>query len=596
MLLCWLENSQRDRHKKVKILHYCVRFMYKACECFMCIKTFLLSLCICFLLVACGPANTSKIEREPPPKYVEVINILRNTTDVKPHIPARAPVHTVYNRESVIPPQCYTRTEGEHNPCYVCHQNAIPNRENVMNDGHLQAAYSFSDKGLTNHWQNLFEDRSQRINKISDKEIIKWVNTDNYSELPQRLEKVGYEGWIPDLDDLHLGAEAFDEYGFAKDGSHWVAFNYKPLPSTFWPTNGSTDDVMIRLHEDYRSDKEGNYSLDVYRANLAIVEADIKGLESISTLPVNEKVIGKDLNRDGKLSIIETITDVSDYVGKAEGYFKDTYLYPKHTEFLHTVRYLGVDGNEIGVSTRMKEVRYMRKWKAFRKSVYARHYQLEGYEKDAGNYPGYANVGDHGLDNGNGWAIAGFIEGRDGRLRVSTFEENLFCMGCHNSVGATIDKTFSFARKLDGKKGWGYINLKGMPDVPSVGDQQGEILTYFERVGGGDEFRSNTEMLERWFHKDGTLNREKVLAAKDVYELITPSLDRALDLNKAYRVIVEDQDFIFGRDATITPPLNVYSEVSNETSPTLPSDKQYSWDLRLDWSRPSYDVHAKNEM
>ena len=76
------------------------------------------------------------------------------------------------------------------------------------------------------------------------------------------------------------------------------------------------------------------------------------------------------------------------------------------------------------------------------------------------------HLGHHGLDNGNGWALHGFIEDRKGRLRAMTYEENFSCMGCHNSVGSTIDKTFSFPRKMDGGKGWGYIDLKGMPDAP----------------------------------------------------------------------------------------------------------------------------------
>jgi hypothetical protein len=239
----------------------------------------------------------------------------------------------------------------------------------------------------------------------------------------------------------------------------------------------------------------------------------------------------------------------------------------------------------------MKEVRYMRKWRAYAKPMYARRYQLEAFEKEAGNLPGYQNVGDHGLDNGNGWAIQGFIEDRQGQLRASTYEENLFCMGCHNSIGTTIDKTFSFPRKMEGAEGWGYINLKGMPDAPSRGEQRGEIATYLERVGGGSEFRHNTEMLARWFKPDGTLNREKVERAADVYELITPSPERALLLNKAYRTIVEDQDFIYGRDASVTPPRNVYEWVDNETTPTLPESRTFKWDILLDW--PDRELHAR---
>lgn len=529
-----------------------------------------------------SPKDKEQLE----PLYQQTLAALRRYDSVRPQMPNAHPVATVFNREAIIPPQCYTRTEGQYNPCYVCHQNAIPNRENVMNDGDLQEAYSFSDVGMTNHWSNLFEDRRARVDAISDQAISEWVNRENYSSLSERLQQADFKGWIPDLKNLQLGADAFDEYGFAKDGSHWVAFNYKPMPSTFWPTNGSTDDVMIRLPESFRSDAEGKFSIDVYRANLAILEANLKGLTEISSLPIDERQIGVDLNSDQQLSEIDFVTDVSAYVGAAKEYFIDTYLYPEGTEFLHTVRYLGFDDNgEITVSKRMKEVRYMKKWKAYIKPVYARYYQLEAFEKEAGNLPGYQYIGDHGLDNGMGWAISGFIEDRRGQLRVSTFEENLFCMGCHNSIGATIDKTFSFARKIDGANGWGYINLRDMQDVPNRGESEGEYLTYLKRVGGGGEFRSNEEMEQRWFAEDGSLDRAKLLSARDVYELITPSKKRALELNKAYRVIVEDQDFIFGRDATVSPPKNVYDRVDNDTAPTLPKEVIYDWDIRLDWSK-----------
>lgn len=501
------------------------------------------------------------------------------------------PVAAVYNREAVIPPMCYTRTENSNNPCYVCHQDARDGRENVMNDGELQESYSFSDLGLTNHWQNLFVDRTDKASAISDQAILAWIGQDNYSELPERLVKEQFKGWKPDLQNLQLGAEAFDQYGFAKDGSHWVAFNYKPFPSTFWPTNGSTDDVMIRLPEVYRQDEQGQYSLDIYRANLAIVEAQIKGFDRISSLPIDEKMIGKDLNGDQELSTVEQITNVRAYVGKAKDHYIDTYLYPEGTEFLHTVRYVGVsDGGDIGVSTRMKEVRYMKKWRSYPKGTLARYYQEENFDKEAGNLPGFTLLGDWGLDNDMGWSVQGFIENKQGRLRVATHEENLYCMGCHSSIGSTIDKTFSFARKLDGAAGWGYINLKGMRDAPNLSEPKttgqpvkGEIATYFERAGGGDEFRSNPEMLERWFTPDGQVNHQ-ALKGKDVYELITPSPERALALNKAYKVIVQEQSFYLGRDATLTAPVNVYKDVDNETTPTLDPEHIHAWDIRLNWA------------
>jgi hypothetical protein len=516
--------------------------------------------------------------------YEQTLRILRTNDDVVPPALDIHPVTAVYNREAVIPPQCYTRTEARHNPCYTCHQNAIAGRENTMNDADLQLAYTFSDLGMENHWRNLFEDRTERVAAITDEEILAWIAQDNYSELARRLKEAGFRGYVPDLAGLEEGAAAFDAEGFAKDGSGWVAFNYKPLPSTFWPTNGSTDDVMIRLPEVYRNTAAGEPSRDVYKANLAILEAHVKGMAAISTSPIDERLVAADLDGDGAHGIAVRITNVEHFVGAAAPYLLYTHLYPLGTEFLHTVRYVGVNADRSIVnSRRMKEVRYMSKIYLAPKHQLVELYREEGYAKDAGYLPGYVNLGERGLDNEMGWAIQGFIEDRNGRLRASTFEENLFCMGCHTSIGSTIDKTFSFPRKVDGAAGWGYIDLRGMPDAPSAGETRGEIATYLERVGGGSEFRNNPEMIERWFTPEGTLDEAKV-AAKDVYELITPSRDRALLLNKAYRTIVADQDYVFGRDASVAPPANVYDRVDNETAPTLPAEFFYPWDIKLDWA------------
>lgn len=547
---------------------------------------FILSVCICPSAYSVSDVTTVLADtKKTRPLYQNALQQLQDSEGVIPKTPDVYPVHAVYNREAIIPPMCYTRTERKHNPCYVCHQDALPERENKMNDKDLQEGYSFSDLGMKNHWHNLFEDRSKRVAAISDAEIIMWVNQNNYSELAPKLRAAQFKGYIPDVKNLHLGKAAFDAQGFAKDGSQWVAFNYKPFPSTFWPTNGSTDDVMIRLPEVFRTTKHGSYSRDVYMANLAIVEANIKGLTHISTPAINEKVIAKDLNKDGILSMSHQIMDVTRYVGAASTQFIEKHTYPRNTEFLHTVRYLSIDQNgDVVYSPRMKEVRYMRKWQAYPKFVLAQYYLEEAFAKEAGHLPGYTHLKDYGLDNGMGWSIQGFIENKHGKLRANTFEENLFCMGCHNSIGSTIDKTFSFARKIDGARGWGYIDLKNMPDAPNMGEHLGEIATYLQRTGGGDEFRSNEEMKTRWLHHDGQVNLA-VVQSCDVYTLITPSRERALSLNKAYKIIVEDQDFIFGRDPSITPPKNVYQRIDNKNAPTLQPEFQYTWDIRLDWKK-----------
>lgn len=522
---------------------------------------------------------------------VQKVELLKGWTAVLPPRSPGSGLVGVYNPEAVIPPQCYTRTEGHFNPCYVCHQDHIPGRENRMNDARLQQAYSFSEAGQTNRWRNLFEDRTKQAAAMSDEAIRAWINHDNFSELTDRLEAVHFRGYIPRLQNLSDGVAAFDEQGFAKDGSHWVAFNYKPFPSTFWPTNGSTDDVMIRLPAQFRQTQDGAYSREVYKANLAILEAAIKGFDSIGSLPIDETQLGQDLDGDSALGRIHALTRPASYVGAASDTRVEPHVYPHRTEFLHTVRYVGVDADgSITNTRRMKEVRYMLKRDFLSPTVLGHYYDEEYQEKLEGTLPHYPDRGHAGLYNKMGWLLQGFIEDKDGRLRFNTYEETMFCMGCHNTVGSSIDKTYSFPRKIDGAAGWGYINLRGMPDAPTMNEQQGEILTYLERVGGGTEFRNNPEMAARWYHADGSVNYAAVAAARDVYELITPSPARALLLNKAYKLIVEDQDFIYGRDATLRPPANVYEYVDNTTAPTLPPDKIHAWDIRLNWAAGSAEA------
>src|SRR5690606_3578365 len=182
-----------------------------------------------------------------------------------------------------------------------------------------------------------------------------------------------------------------------------------------------------------------------------------------------------------------------------------------------------------------------------------------------------------------GWFSQGFSEDYDGALRPQSYEETMFCMGCHTSIGTTIDGTFSMARKVTGAAGWGYIDLVGMPDAPSVSEPGGEIANYLARAGGGSEFRENAEMLERWFDAHGKLD-EAAVAEADVYTLVTPSPRRALAPDKAYVHIVRHQSFIDGRDATLAPAQNVLRRVEEGTMPLEPELRSFGWDIRLDWS------------
>lgn len=491
-----------------------------------------------------------------------------------------------YNPESVIPPQCYTKTDGVNNPCYVCHQTSLDaNNPNIMNDGGLQGNYEFSDVGLTNSWKNLFKDRTEAIKAISDEEIQSWVNADNYSEWLKSLDSQPSTAPAQAMRIANLAYpdQAFDQDGFAKDGSHWVSYNYKPFPSAFWPTNGSTGDAMIRLPAAFR-ELNGQYSKAVYLANLALVEMAIKQLPQLSLAELNESEVGVDLDGDGIVSKASVIQARETYVGDASSIQVAYMLYPESTEFLHTVRYVGVgDQGEIYNAPRMKEVRYMRKNKFLSAAHLKGSYFLEAKEKHLEQMPQTVDLGKRGIDNRFGWTINAYIEDKNGALRQQVHQELAFCNGCHKTVGSTIDQVFSFARKVEGARGWGYINLKAIKDVPNQGETQGEFLTYFSRVKGGDEFRQNTEMLSRWFKADGEVDSDKVQAVGSIYELITPSAERAWALNKSYRLIVDEQSYIYGRDAVLAPAANVLETVDDQVPPLQPQFR-YVWDMRLDWS------------
>ena len=496
------------------------------------------------------------------------------------------------NEEALVTSMCYTKHEAEYNPCYVCHQDAVKdeNRANMMDDGFLQKKYIFSEYAMKNNWSNLFIDRSEDVEEISNEMIDDYVNTQNYTALRELLMSKGFIGYVPDLENFHLGSDAFDIEGFAKDNSGWVAFNYKPLPSTFWPVNGSTDDVAIRLPQEYQSTNDGQYSKTIYQFNLAIVEAAIKNLSVISVNHLDENVIGIDLNKDGVLDVVDKIFRPDFYVGKASYIPVETHLYPQYTEFLHSVRYIGSDAQgNIYNAPRMKELRYMVKVKSYAdesvpytKAVLAGMYDDEWQEKwEGNNAPSFGGLDEKGVDNDMGWWLQGFIENSQGDLRPQTYEETLYCMGCHTNLGSTFDQVFSFARKVDGKEGWGYIDLKTMLDVPNKGEAEGEILTYLKRVGGGSEFRIQNDIYTR-FYDNNELNETKVKNAVNIYELITPSRDNALVMNKAYKVLVQSQDFVHGREGNAKPMINVHKKI-NDSTHVLPSEKVYKWDMRLDW-------------
>ena len=529
-------------------------------------------------------------------KYLILINTISLTLNAQ----------SLYNKTAYITSQCYTKTVDDnnqkHNPCYSCHtKNKEPNF--TFEDDDLQESYAFPASALKNPWTNLFKDRTKDVAKISDKQILKYVNENNYNDknnqiiLKQKLQKIQWRGYIPDCE------FSFDKDGFDRKNNTeytlWRAFAYYPFLGTFWPTNGSTDDVLIRLAKEFSLDKNGQFDLETYKLNLSIVESLIKQ-KSIKIDVVDENKYQVDLNQNGKLDKANSIVfkwetpsyDIKNnrfynytmsYVGMAKTKLElgktniAPGLYPVWTEFLHSVRYLSIDSNNnVKMASRMKELRYAKKTRWFNYS------QLKSIGintlKEKYDFPDrteqYLGDSEIGLNTKRGWYYQGFIEDKEGELRAQNYEETLYCMGCHSNLGATIDSTFVFGRKFEKdivQNSWYHWSQKGFKNIPDkkLENNETEYTKYLKNNNSGDEFRTNDEVKKKFF-KDGILIKKSIdILKKDISYLLIPSVKRAIQLNKAYKVIVDEQSFIYGRDAHIKPTINVHKKLTDNQSTHL---------------------------
>ena len=562
------------------------------------------------MLAFFGCSDTQKIDKsvvlELDDNFTQSVNIAPISVDFKKTI-------ALNNKAAYVTSQCYTKTLDEnnqtHNPCFSCHINS--QEPNYINDADLQTIYDMREYTKTNRFSNLFKDRTEYVNSISDKEILEYVNRDNYKDenstlyLAQKL-KTPPSNWDVDANGVWSGYSPdchfnFDEEGFDKEPSGeysgWRAFAYYPFLGTFWPTNGSFDDVLIRLERVFMEDENSTFDVEVYKINLAIVEALIKR-EDIAIESVDESLYGVDLDHDGKLgrstlvkyewktptynSSTGLIGNFSmQYVGKARKllqtneYLIAPGLYPKGTEFLHSVRYINLEDGNVTMANRMKELRYAKKesWNSYSQTQNAA--MAEIMEKDL--FPERLRTikgnSEEGLLTGLGWRYQGFIEDEYGELRPQNYEETLYCIGCHSGIGAISDSTFAFQRKFaywangDGWSHWSQTPnaLNGLEE-PLTKDGRYEYSLYLEKNGAGDEFRSNDEVMENYF-ENGVLKSEKIEELhSDVSKLLLPSSKRALELNKAYWVIVKEQSFIYGRDAHVKPLVNIHREVNEAQS------------------------------
>lgn len=506
----------------------------------------------------------------------------------------------VNNYGSYIPPMCYTKLKEKHkvyNACYSCHTRG--KHPNFINDTILQKEYSFPKKMMKNPYLNLFKDKSKKALLLSDDAILTYVNKSNYFDDNRLiiLRKNLPKKWFGYKPDCYFN---FDSNGFDRDTENkytlWRAFRYYPFLGTFWPTNGSTDDVMIRLDKNFSLDKNKKFNINIYTINLAIVEANIKQKEIPINL-VDETNYGVDLDGDGKIAQARKIFYSSSFKISYVGYAKELLakkkihlvsgLFPLNTEFLHSVRYLTLKNNHVTSAKRMKELRYTKKtyWKNYAQLKQLADEELRESTMNQSRYPQlkvYRGDFKKGFDNNLGWIYQGFIEDRQGVLRPQTNEETLSCMGCHSAIGATTDTIFSFARKFEGVNernnnfGWNHWSqkdLKGVKDrklsykIDGVKTKNILEYTFYLKQSMGNEFRDNQEINKKFFNKDNIPIDSEINKIKDdVSYLLMPSKQRALELDKAYKTIVEEQSFINGRDSNMKPIKTAYKDVNSSST------------------------------
>ena len=539
-------------------------------------RILLLSIILIPLLTACGAAET---------EATETLDQYLTRLEAENGVRFRGISHS---RGAYVTPMCYTRTDdGDgtlHNPCYSCHTRG--KTPNFYNDALLQKAYSFPESLRDNPFTNLLEDRSAEVMRISDQAVLETVREDNYRDSAGRIRLARElpEQWKGYRPDCHFN---FDEQGFDRDPegrmTGWRAFRYYPFPGTFWPTNGSADDVLIRLPEAFRENTAGQPDRGIYRLNLAIVETLVKQKDIRLEVPANEVDYGIDLDNDGRLATADRVVFRFEpplrYAGQAGrlleqgGVHLAPGLFPEGTEFLHSVRYLDWDeqASEVRLAPRMKELRYARKtgWMSYselERVARAEMYEAEVNDLSQGVLAVFRGNFEEGLNTDSGWVFQGFIEDRQGWLRPQTEEETLYCMGCHSHLGATTDSVFAFPRKFEGiaeddpLQGWKHWSQKGLAGVPEpravylgVGERH-EYSFYLRNNHSGNEFRNNDEVKRKFFDASGAIRSDRLDALHaDISLLLLPSRQRALELDKAYRVRVREQNYIRGREANVRP-------------------------------------------
>ncbi len=393
-----------------------------------------------------------------------------------------APYKPSFNEEPNIPPQCWIETGyGTQNACKYCHTDYLSamRHGNAFPIGYQQILYSFPTPGLNQIlWRNIIypHEIDQRLRQenipLPDIDDVDYVRQDNWRAAFAKARGNGNTEWVntadlnsdwaffPALNPDHLfpydannptgsGAHGYiDLMGFVKDEQDrftgWRAINFFPY-AIFTPLTGSVSGIYIRLPAEFMNNG-GTFDLETYKQNLNLLEKNIKNMEPGSRF----------------------------YYGDAAGISVKKGFYPVGTEFAHPLHYVdlaadGKMGQELAAvkgntgkdyafpgtrSKRVKEIRYMYKWK----DVDLTDIAMDEHEEEDGYGEIVGREGQGWVENEAGWILAAYIEDRFGNLRPQTTEELAQCIGCHGNVGNTVDAVWSFQRKLPGEEGWAEMN------------------------------------------------------------------------------------------------------------------------------------------
>ncbi len=419
-----------------------------------------------------------------------------------------------FNEEPSIPAQCWIETGyGTQNACLYCHTNYLASIEhgNAYPLAEDQVLYSFPSADLNKVlWRNTIFPKEivERLNKegiaLPDSKDVDYVRQDNWKPVYDSIRAEGSNHWVnpsseayvlfPALNPMHLFPETtpdptsggihgyIDKEGFVRDGhsryTGWRAVNFFPY-GLFTPLSGSVSGIYLRLPGPFMQEG-GEFNLETYKKNLDLLERNIKN----------------------------SLFDETHYYGAASLIPVEKGFFPVGTEFAHPLHYVdlaadGQTGENLDAvsdkgkfayefpgtrSKRLKEMRYMYKWKSV---------GIDDINEDA-HYEGVV-IGHEGqgwIDNNVGWILAGYIEKRQGQLRPQTTEEMMQCMGCHGMVGNTIDSVWSFPRKLPGDLGWAEMNYGNydssnpdqtrLMDFRHKGSDVGELGFFFKVVVGAN--------------------------------------------------------------------------------------------------------------